>query len=68
MAELLKFHGLVMTQNSIAYFMMDKNKNQSHFSCALDLSPNNDLLLGILFGAQQSLVTRKVNMNRITLQ
>jgi hypothetical protein len=61
-AKLLEFYGLSLNKHGVSYFLMTKSKDDT-FTCKLELGKVEDpeyKLIGIIFGAQQSMVIRKV--------
>ena len=64
-AKLLEFHGLPFNTRGVTYLLMTEGKNNT-FTCEMKLDNTEDpehKLIGIIFGAQQSMITRKVNKN-----
>lgn len=70
-AKLLEFYGLRLNSSGVVYFLMTKKKANT-FAHRIDLSDcaveskTQNILMGIIFGAQQSMVARKVNAATLT--
>jgi len=63
-AKLLEFYGLSLNSKGVTYFLMVKEEDANKtFQCDINLAIPNDpefRLIGVIFGAQQSMVLRKV--------
>jgi len=57
-AKLLEFYGLSLNDKSVIYFLMTKSENKM-FKCDIDFATPN-MLVGVIFGAQQSMIARGV--------
>jgi len=62
-AKLLAFQGMGVNSAGVSYIQMGDNGKVNTFNCEMELSAINDpehMLIGIIFGAQQSMITRRV--------
>jgi len=69
-ARLLDFFNVGMNSNGVVYYSVNNNTVNA-FSCEMPLNKTEDpdcmdTVMGILFGAQYSMVTRRVNKTTVT--